>query len=50
MKKNEIVAAVAALALGATMLACGAPRGGDDCDDDDSMGRVVQVMDDCDDD
>lgn len=49
MKKNEIVAAVAALALGVTMLACGAPRGGDDCDDD-SMGRVVQMMDDCDDD
>ena len=50
MKRNEIVAAVAALAVTATMLACGALRGGDDCDDDDSMSRVVQVLDDCDDD
>jgi hypothetical protein len=50
VKRNEIVAAVAALAVTATMLACGAPRGGDDCDDDDSMGRMVQMLDDCDND
>lgn len=46
-KKLTIGIAVAAAVL---MLACGSPRGGDDCDDDDSMGRVVQTLDDCDDD
>lgn len=49
MKKPNKVAVVAALALVATMIACGGAQRSS-CDDDDSMGRVVQMVDDCDDD